>query len=126
VSDPSPEPVGQGPPAQPDPPERSDRVGADNDAARRRVTRRLLLAGATLALLAAVATGLAGASGRAGFAVFSLVLALTTAVAGLWATATLLYDDLKKRRPSRRRAIGAVGLFATTAVLMAVVAGVGG
>lgn len=126
MSDPSPEPAGQGPRGEPDPSERSARLGADNDRARRRVTRRLLLVGTAVALVAALAIGLAGASGRAGFAVFSLVLALTTAVAGLWATATLLYDDLKKRRPSRRRAIGAVGLFVATAVLMAVVAGVGG
>lgn len=101
-------------------------VGRANDVARRRVTRRVLLSGLLLGVLAALGSGLAGASGRFGFALLMLVLALTTAVAGLWATATLLYDDLKKREPSRRRALGAFGLFVATAVLMAVVAGVGG
>lgn len=101
-------------------------VGRANDVARRRVTRRVLVSGLVLGVLAALGSGLAGASGRFGFALLMLVLALTTAVAGLWATATLLYDDLKKREPSRRRALGAFGLFVATAVLMAVVAGVGG
>lgn len=102
-----------------------ERTPAEWDAARSRITRRIGLIGVVVAVALALVTGASGGSGQAGMVVFLLTLALTTAAAGLWATGTLLLDDLKKRRPSKRRIAVAVGLFLATGVLMAMVVGAG-
>lgn len=75
---------------------------------------------------AALLVGGLGASGRDGFRVFALLTALGAAVGGLYATATLLLDDLKGRHVGRSRVVTAIGLFVMTAFLMAMVAGIGG
>lgn len=81
-----------------------------------------LVGGVGLALI----VGLLGGTGVDGFRVFLLVSSLGTAAAGLYATVTLLVDDLKKRPVGRSRIVTAVSLFVVTALLMAMVAGVGG
>lgn len=98
---------------------------ADLHGARQRVTRRILLVGAILAVLVALAIGLGGGSGQAGMVFLLMTLALATGVAGLWSTGTLLYDDLKKRGTTRGRIATAVGLFLATGMLMAMVVGAG-
>lgn len=116
------------PDARPDPGRPTDPVvedGPDLHARRQRTTRRILLVGAVLSVLVALAIGAGGGSGQAGMVFLLLTLALTTGAAGLWATGTLLYDDLRKRGTTRRRIVTAVALFLVTGMLMAMVVGAG-
>lgn len=91
-------------------------------AASLRITGLGMLAG----LLLALAVGLAGGRGSVGAAVFLLVGALSAGLGGLHAVGALLLDDLRDRQPSVWRGVLAGGLFALGAVLMAMVAGLGG
>jgi hypothetical protein len=99
---------------------------APDDAARRRRIVQILLAGLAVATLLTVGVGLAGADGRAGAAVWMLVMAATSGVGALYGVVTALVDDLKDRQVSRARIAWMVGLFFAAAALMAMVAGVGG
>lgn len=105
--------------------EASGADGAADDRARIRTTRRIVGWSAVLGAVLAAVSGLLGGSGRAGLAILLLVSAAGCGVGALHATATLLVDDLRHRRPSRRRAWLAGGLFAAAAFLMAMVAGTG-
>lgn len=93
-----------------------------------RTRRSYLIAGASsgVGLGLALATGLAGGEGRLGVAVWLLVSALGSGAGALYATVTLLVDDLKGRHPGGRRAVAAAVLFILSAALMAMVAGMGG
>ncbi|MDX1619830.1 MAG: hypothetical protein R3320_02490 [Nitriliruptorales bacterium] len=82
--------------------------------------------GVALGLVLALVLGALGASGTDGLRVALLVSALATAVAGLYATVTLLVDDLRGRTIGKGRPITAGVLFLATALLMAMVAGSGG
>lgn len=97
-----------------------------HDRARIRTTWRIAGAGALLGLGLALLSGLLGGTGQAGMAIMLLVASLSTAVAALYAVVTLLVDELQHRQTTRRRAFVAGGLFVLTAVLMAMVAGIGG
>ena len=99
---------------------------SEHDRERVRATLRIAAAGAVLALGLALLVGLLGGSGPVGLAVLLLVTATACSIAALHAVGTLLYDDLKDRGPARRRALLAGGLFAVAALLMAMVAGIGG
>ncbi|MDX1620517.1 MAG: hypothetical protein R3320_05985 [Nitriliruptorales bacterium] len=98
------------------------------DQGRRRTRRAWRIAGVTAlaGLVLALLLGVLGASGANALRVSLLVTALGTAVGGMYATVTLLVDDVKKRPVGRDRPIAAVALFVLTALLMAMVAGSGG
>ncbi|MDX1657324.1 MAG: hypothetical protein R3343_00750 [Nitriliruptorales bacterium] len=100
----------------------------EEEHGRRRTRRAWRIAGGTAlgGLVLALALGVLGASGANALRVALLVSALGTAVGGMYATATLLVDDVKKRPVGRGRAVAAVTLFVLTALLMAMVAGSGG
>lgn len=105
--------------------------GARDDAPpepdpRVRRTWRIAGGGAVVAVALAVLTGVLGATGRVGFVVLFLVLALSAGLAALYAGTTAVVDDLKGRRVARARVVSAVGLFFLAALLMALVAGAGG
>lgn len=91
-----------------------------------RSTWRIAAVGAVVAVALAVLTGVLGATGRVGFVVLFLVLALSAGLAALYAGLTAVVDDLKGRRVARARVVSAVGLFFLAAILMALVAGAGG
>lgn len=78
--------------------------------------------GAVLALLA----GAAGATGRAGAAIFLLLAAGSCALAATYGVITAVIDDLRETRVSRSRIGWVVALFFAAAALMAMTAGVGG
>lgn len=96
------------------------------DRERVRATLRIVGVGALVALVLALLVGILGGSGPVGLAVLLLVTATACSLAALHAVGMLLYDDLKDRAPARRRALLAGGLFALAAILMAMVAGIGG
>lgn len=96
------------------------------DADRLRRMRRILTAGVVLGVLLVVAAGVGGAEGRDGAAVLLLILAGTTAIVGIYGGVTLLRDDLRSSPISGRRIGFTIGSFLTTALLMAMVAGIGG
>lgn len=98
----------------------------EDDRRRTRVTLRIAWVGTLVGVVLALLVGVLGGSGPLGLAVVLLVSAVACSLAALHAVATLVYDDLKDRHPARRRAVLAVGLFTLAAVLMAMVAGVGG
>lgn len=91
-----------------------------------RRTWRIVGVGALVGVGLAALSGVLGGDGRVGFVLLFLVTALATGVAALYAGLTAVVDDLKGRRVTRARVVSAVGLFAVTAVLMAMVAGAGG
>lgn len=112
------------------PPAASDHDGPGDgtDVARRRTRRawRIAGGGGVLGVLLALLVGALGATGEDGLRVALLVTSLGTAVGGLYATVTLLIDDLRKRPVGRGRVVAAGVLFFMTALLMAMVAGTGG
>jgi predicted lipid-binding transport protein (Tim44 family) len=93
-----------------------------------RVRRTWAIAGGGLAAGVALAlvSALLGGSGRVGMAVLLLVTALGSAVAALYGLVTAVVDDLRHRPVARARPVAAVGLFVVAAMLMAMVAGIGG
>lgn len=101
-------------------------TASDHDRRRMRVTLRIAWIAALVAVALALLVGALGAGGRTGMAVFLLVTATGSSLAALHGIGTLLYDDLKGRRPARRRAALAAGLFAAAALMMAMMTGVGG
>lgn len=98
----------------------------DTDRARRRRMRWIVGVGVGVAAALALLAGLAGATGRAGAAIFLLVSAGTAAVAATYGVVTAVIDDLREVRVSRARIGWVVGLFFAAAALMAMTAGVGG
>lgn len=107
-------------------PDAADAAALALDRRRTRLAWTIAAVGSALGLVIAVVTGAFGASGRAGLATFLLVSAAAAALGALYATVTLLIDDLRGRRVTRRRPIAAFALFAAAAMLMAMVVGVGG
>ena len=99
---------------------------ADTDRLRRRTIRRIVGIGMGVAALLAVLTGVAGATGRAGAAIFLLVSAASCAIGATYGVLTAVRDDLRDVPVSRRRIGWVVGLFFAGAALMAMTAGVGG
>lgn len=95
----------------------------DHDRQRLRATRRVLLAGGGVAVLAAAAVGLAGLPGDVGAGVFLLVGALASAAAALHTLVLALVDDLRDRRVWRRRPLVGVGLLLLAGLLMIMAAG---
>lgn len=94
------------------------RVVTDHDRARLRVTRRVLLAGPVLGIVAAATLGLWGASGAAGLAVL-LVLTAAGSVLAAFVTAILAIVDEARRIPvARRRTVTALLLFAAGFLLL--------
>lgn len=102
-----------------------DEVAAVN-AARIRRQRRIAGIGAAVALALALLAGGLGGSGQVGAAIFLLVTAVSCAGAATYGVFTALRDDLRRVRVSRARIGWTAGLFVLTALLMAMVAGVGG
>lgn len=91
-----------------------------------RAALRLLIGGAVVGMLTAMALGLAGVDGRGGAAVFLLLTTAGSALAGLHLGVMLLVDDVRKRPTSLRRGGWVLGMFTLTAALMAALAGIGG
>jgi hypothetical protein len=88
------------------------RVVTDHDRARLRLTRRVLLAGPVLGVLAAGTLGLWGVSGAAGMAVL-LVLTAAGSVLAAFVTAILaIIDEARRIHVARRRTMTALALFA--------------
>lgn len=103
----------------------NDPLGTDH----RRAQRAWRIAGLGSLVIGtglALAVGLLGGTGQAGMAVFLLFAAASCTVGALYATVTLVADDLRGRSTSRRRPIAALVLFVLAALLMAMVAGIGG
>lgn len=95
----------------------------------RRVRRTWWIAGGGslgLGLPLALAVGALGGEARAAMAVLLLIGALSCGVGALYAIGSAVVDDLRGRPSSRRRPIAAGILFVLAAVLMAMVAGIGG
>ncbi len=108
-----------------DPPtETAADAAAEHEAARLRGPRRVLLWGPLGAFLMAIGSGLLGADGTAGFAVFLLLLAVTFGVTGLWIGGGLLLDEFRGGPTSLRRGLLTLAMFAATLVCMTAVGGV--
>lgn len=105
-------------------PDAEDELAVDTHRLRR--MRQVLVAGSVVAVLLFLLAGLSGADGRDGLAILLLVLAAACAVSAAYGGVTLLVDDLRSHAISRRRIVSSLGLFVAAAVLMAMVAGVGG
>lgn len=104
-----------------------DRLPPDGlDAGRLRTMRRTAGIGMLVALAAAVVAGGAGATGRAGAAIFLLLSATSCAVGATYGVLTAVRDDLRDDPVSRARVLWIVGLFVAGAALMAMTAGAGG
>ncbi len=82
--------------------------------------------GAGLAAALALLAGVAGATGRAGAAIFLLLTAGSCALSATYGVITAVIDDLRGIRVSRSRIGWVVALFFGAAALMAMTAGVGG
>lgn len=96
------------------------------DRRRLRQSRRLLLVSGLATVLAVVATGLAGLSGRAGALVLLLVAALGLVVTGVHALVVAVLDDVRDRGVDARRPLLALGLVVLAGVVMAMAAGAAG
>lgn len=96
------------------------------DARRLRTMRRTAGIGMLVALAVALVAGGAGATGRAGAAIFLLLSATSCAVGATYGVLTAVRDDLRDDPVSRARVLWIVGLFAAGAALMAMTAGAGG
>lgn len=107
-------------------PEPAEDVVEDVDAHRRRRMRQIVLGGSGTGIVVFLLAGLGGADGRDGLAILLLLTAATCAVAAVYGGVTLLVDDLRSVAISGRRILATVGLFALAALLMAMVAGIGG
>lgn len=99
---------------------------AEHERHRVRSSLRIVVFGLVAAVVAAVGSGVTVGDGRASFAVLLLVVAASTAIAGLHHGLLLVVDDLRGRPTSLRRGGWVAGYFALTAVLMAAIAGIGG
>jgi len=99
-----------------DPPDR--RVVTDHDRARLRLTRRILLAGVVVGMVAAVTLGLWGASGAAGLAVWLVVTAAGSVLSALVTAILAMVDEARRVHVARRRTATALALFAAGFVLL--------
>lgn len=98
----------------------------DTDRRRRRRMGWIVGIGMGVAVVLALLAGVAGATGRAGAAIFLLLSAGSCALAATYGVVTAVIDDVRDVRVSRSRIGWVVGLFFTAAALMAMTAGVGG
>lgn len=107
------------------PPEELPPTAQEHERRRVRSALRLFAGSVVVAVVIAAAAGVAGADGRAGLLTLLWVAALGSAVAGLRLGLLLVVDEFRGRPTSLRRGGWLLGFFATTAVLMAMVVGVG-
>jgi len=105
-------------------PEADAPSSADHDRARLVSARRLILVGAVLGVVGAVALGLAGAPGGSGLMALLLGLALGCVLAAIHLAAFSLLDEARRRPVALRRPLWAVGLFVTAGLLLLLVGGV--
>lgn len=99
---------------------------SDLDRRRVRTSLKVVGLGALGGVALALLTGLAGGSGRLGAIVVLLVGALSAALAALHAVVVLVLDDLRRERPSARRAVLVAALFLVAALLLGMALGLGG
>jgi hypothetical protein len=88
--------------------------------------RRIAVAGLLSGFVLALAVGFAGATGRAGMAVFLLVTTLGLGVTAVYGIGTSVVDEFRDRPVSRARMGWMLAAFFGAAALMAMVAAVGG
>jgi hypothetical protein len=86
------------------------------DEARRRLLRRLVVAGAVAGAVAAAGSGLAGLPGRTAFVVAALVTALGAVVAAVVGSALSIVDEMRGTPVSLARVVLILGLYAGSAV----------
>ncbi len=98
------------------PPDR--RVVTDHDRSRLRLTRRVLLVGTILGMVAAVTLGLWGASGAAGLAVWLVVTAAGSVLAAFVTAILAIVDEARRVHVARRRTVTALLLFAAGFLLL--------
>lgn len=96
------------------------------DDRRLRTLRRVVGAGTAIALGLALVSGVAGAPGDTGAAIFLLLSSATCGVGAAYGVVTAVRDDLADVPVSRRRVVWVVALFFAAAALMAMTAGTGG
>ncbi|MFO7961982.1 MAG: hypothetical protein R6U94_13665 [Nitriliruptoraceae bacterium] len=90
----------------------------DHDRARLRLTRRVLLAGVVLGVVAAVTLGLWGASGAAGLAVWLVVTAAGSVLAAFVTAILAIVDEARRVHVARRRTVTGLVLFAAGFLLL--------
>jgi hypothetical protein len=103
---------------------RSRGVVTAHDVGRLRLAWTIVAVGTALGAVGAAWTAIAGASGAAGLAMLLLGAALGSAAAALASAVLALVDEVRGRPVARRRIGIAVGLFATTLLLLVLLAGV--
>jgi hypothetical protein len=84
----------------------------------------LLAGGVALGVVAAAASGLAGASGTVGFALVVLGASLGSVLAALVSAVLAVLDELRGAPLARRRLVVTVGLFLAGLLLLTLGAGV--
>ncbi|MFO7779081.1 MAG: hypothetical protein R6V28_12065 [Nitriliruptoraceae bacterium] len=90
----------------------------DHDRSRLRLTRRVLLVGTILGMVAAVTLGLWGASGAAGLAVWLVVTAAGSVLAAFVTAILAIVDEARRVHVARRRTVTALLLFAAGFLLL--------
>lgn len=94
------------------------RVVTDHDRDRLRLTRRVLLAGPLLGMVAAATLGLWGASGAAGLAVLVVLTAAGSVLAAFVTAILAIVDEARHIPVARRRTVTALLLFAAGFLLL--------
>ncbi len=101
-------------------------AAVDTDRRRRRRMGAIAGIGSGIAVVLSLLAGGAGATGRAGAAIFLLLASGSCALSATYVVVTAVIDDLRGVRVSRARIGCVVALFFSAAALMAMTAGVGG
>jgi len=87
------------------------RAVTPHDRERLLLTRRVVLAGPVLGVLAALALGLLGAGGAAGLGAILVLTAGSMLLGGLVTTFLAMVDEFRRVHVARRRTLIALGLF---------------
>lgn len=85
---------------------------------RRRLVRRIFLTGPPLGVVAAIALGLGGLGGQAGFVAVLLLTAASSMVALLVGAVLAVVDEARDRPASRGRLLALLGLLAIPVVTL--------
>jgi len=100
------------------------RTVTPHDLARLRLTRRVVLVGPVLGVLAALVLGLLGAGGAAGLGVILVLTAGSLLLGGLVTAFLAMVDEYRRVHVARRRTVVALGLFPAAGLVLVLSAAV--
>ena len=98
----------------------------DHDRRRLRITWRIVLGGVIVGIVGAAALAGLGLDGRVGFAAVVLGSAAGCVIAALASAILAIVDEARREPVARSRLVATLGLFATGAMLLTMLAALAG